>query len=124
MVDEFEPQHVYARCLPGEQASRARNRSERMMTPYDFSQIDFLRTGYCGWLASVYAVLLERARCRRQQQRNSNNGHGQRVSSTETDESAVIGHNTLPTYVQEDMFSGEVRNVNSIDLVRRFALYS
>jgi hypothetical protein len=82
------------------------------MHPYDFSQIDFSEPEIAAGLARVYALLLERARCRRQQQKKPNSAVQVDVSpAIKTVEQTTTGHDVLPTYVQEDMFSGEVRDV-------------
>jgi len=81
------------------------------MNPYDFSQIDFSEPEISAGLARVYALLLERVRCRRQQQRSPKGEVIADVSlPTATVVQATTSHNVLPTYVQEQMFSDEVRN--------------
>jgi hypothetical protein len=75
------------------------------MNPYDFSCIEFSDPEIAAELAQVYALLLERARCRKAQQSNPD------VSgSTVTGKQVGTGHTAQSTYVQTDMFSGEVRN--------------
>ena len=81
------------------------------MNPYDFSQIDFSEPEIAAELARVYALLLERARCRRQGQQVG--AHELTVSGSAPslpDEQAEF-QETPPLYVQEQMFSDEVCNV-------------
>lgn len=82
------------------------------MNPYDFSQIDFSEPEISAGLARVYALLLERARWRRQVQSNSTNEGTADVSlAPQTVEQAATVQTEVTVYVQEHMFSDEVRNV-------------